>query len=121
MKHVGVPRLAAALAGTALLLVSGAVAAAYPERPIHMYIGSNPAGSTDMLGRVLAKSLEAELGQPVVVHNRTGAGGSVIITGLDASRNDQAVRKLGQAGGSARVDGAAVDVRDRAAVKKLVE
>jgi NAD(P)-dependent dehydrogenase (short-subunit alcohol dehydrogenase family) len=50
-----------------------------------------------------------------------GAGGSVMITGLDASRIDQAVRKLGQAGGSARVDGAAVDVRDRAAVKKLVD
>jgi NAD(P)-dependent dehydrogenase (short-subunit alcohol dehydrogenase family) len=50
-----------------------------------------------------------------------GAGGSVMITGLDASRIDQAVRKLGQSGGSARVDGAAVDVRDRAAVRKLVE
>jgi tripartite-type tricarboxylate transporter receptor subunit TctC len=57
-------------------------AAEYPTKPIHLYIGSNPAGSTDMLGRLLAKELEAELGQPVVVHNRTGAGGGVMAAQL---------------------------------------
>jgi NAD(P)-dependent dehydrogenase (short-subunit alcohol dehydrogenase family) len=49
------------------------------------------------------------------------SGGKVMITGRDASRLDRAVQKLGQAGEAARVDGAAVDVRDRAAVKRLVE
>lgn len=69
-------------AGAAVLSAPAAVAGSYPQRPIHMYIGSNPAGSTDMLGRVLAKELEAQLGQPVVVHNRTGAGGSVMAAQL---------------------------------------
>jgi tripartite-type tricarboxylate transporter receptor subunit TctC len=88
MTALRVSRSAAVLAAAALLLAAGAVAADYPQRPIHMYIGSNPAGSTDMLGRVLAESLEAELGQPVVVHNRTGAGGSVMAAQLKNAAPD---------------------------------
>jgi tripartite-type tricarboxylate transporter receptor subunit TctC len=87
MTSVAALRVAAAVAA-ALLLSTGAAASDYPQRPIHMYIGSNPAGSTDMLGRVLAKSLEAELGQPVVVHNRTGAGGSVMAAQLKNAAPD---------------------------------
>ncbi len=79
---------AALAVGIGLLAAAAAVAAEYPDRPIHMYIGSNPAGSTDMLGRVLAKALEAELGQPVVVHNRTGAGGSVMAAQLKNAAPD---------------------------------
>jgi tripartite-type tricarboxylate transporter receptor subunit TctC len=80
--------VAAVVAGASLLLACAAGAADYPRRPIHLYIGSNPAGSTDMLGRVLAKSLQAELGQPVVVHNRTGAGGSVMAAQLKNAAPD---------------------------------
>jgi tripartite-type tricarboxylate transporter receptor subunit TctC len=80
--------VAAVVAGASLLLACAAGAADYPQRPIHLYIGSNPAGSTDMLGRVLAKSLQAELGQPVVVHNRTGAGGSVMAAQLKNAAPD---------------------------------
>jgi tripartite-type tricarboxylate transporter receptor subunit TctC len=85
---MAVSRAAAIAAGAALLLTTSAIAADYPDRPIHIYIGSNPAGSTDMLGRVLAKALEAELGQPVVVHNRTGAGGSVMAAQLKNAAPD---------------------------------
>lgn len=60
----------------------------YPAKPINLYIGSTPAGSTDVLGRVLARSLEVVLGQPVVVHNRTGAGGGVMATQLLRSAPD---------------------------------
>lgn len=82
-------RAAAVLAaGVGVLLAATGTAAEYPQRPIHLYIGSNPAGSTDMLGRVLAKSLEAQLGQPVVVHNRTGAGGSVMAAQLKNAAPD---------------------------------
>ena len=65
-----------------------AAAADYPTKPITLYIGSTPAGSTDVLGRVLAKSLEDALGQPVVVQNRTGAGGGVMATRLESSPAD---------------------------------
>jgi len=87
--------LVAALVGrdwlaSACILAAAAVFAApvpaqpapYPSRPIDLYIGSAPSGSTDALGRVLARSLTGELGQPVVVHNSPGAGGAVMATHL---------------------------------------
>jgi tripartite-type tricarboxylate transporter receptor subunit TctC len=79
--------LRAAVVAAAALVVT-AVAADYPAAPIHLYIGSNPAGSTDMLGRVLARALEVELRQPVVVHNRTGAGGGVMAAQLRNAKPD---------------------------------
>ena len=77
-----------ALLALLALSLTPAAAADYPTKPIHLYIGSNPAGSTDTLGRVLAKALQSELGQPVVVHNRTGAGGGVMAAQLKSSLAD---------------------------------
>jgi tripartite-type tricarboxylate transporter receptor subunit TctC len=77
------------IAGAVSLAVSHAAAAAdYPSKAIDLYIGSAPAGSTDVLGRVLAKSLEDVLGQTVVVHNTPGAGGAVMATQLMSSVPD---------------------------------
>jgi tripartite-type tricarboxylate transporter receptor subunit TctC len=79
----------AALAAVAALAASAAALAAdFPAKPITLYIGSAPGGSTDVLGRVLAKSLQEALGQPVVVQNRTGAGGAVMATQLMQSAPD---------------------------------
>lgn len=70
------------LPAAASLLALSLPAGAYPDKPIDLYIGSAPSGSTDALGRVLARALEVELGQPVVVHNTPGAGGAVMATRL---------------------------------------
>ncbi len=48
------------------------------------------------------------------------AGASVVVTGLDKARLDQAVSELGRAGDAARVHGSVTDVRDRSAVDALV-
>lgn len=49
----------------------------WPTRPISFIIPFTAGGITDTMGRSLAKLLDARLGQPVVVDNRPGAGGSV--------------------------------------------
>lgn len=51
--------------------------AQYPERQITMVVPFGAGGSTDIVGRIAAQALSQRLGQPVVVDNRGGAGGTV--------------------------------------------
>jgi tripartite-type tricarboxylate transporter receptor subunit TctC len=67
----------------AVLLLAGATAshAAYPERTIQIVVPYTPGGTVDILARKLAERMSKAWGQPVVIVNRPGAGGSV---GADA-------------------------------------
>jgi tripartite-type tricarboxylate transporter receptor subunit TctC len=63
---------------TAAIAVFGAgLTVAYPTKPITLVVPFPPGGSTDIVGRVVADGLTKELGQPVVIENRGGAGGTV--------------------------------------------
>jgi tripartite-type tricarboxylate transporter receptor subunit TctC len=77
---------------TAALLASLPVAPrvlaqSYPDRPLRMIIPFPPGGPVDAGGRIIAMALAEVLGQPVVVDNRGGAGGSV---GVEAAAKSQA-------------------------------
>ncbi|HMO46469.1 MAG TPA: tripartite tricarboxylate transporter substrate binding protein [Rubrivivax sp.] len=63
-------------------------AGAYPNRPIKIMIGFPPGGSTDGPMRVLAESAARILEQPIVIENKTGAGGTMPATTLQSSAND---------------------------------
>jgi tripartite-type tricarboxylate transporter receptor subunit TctC len=52
-------------------------AAGFPERPITLIVPFAAGGPTDILARVMAEGLSRELGQPVVVENTPGAGGTI--------------------------------------------
>ena len=57
--------------------VPGAVSAAYPEKVISWIIPWSAGGRTDVAARIFAPALEKELGKPVIVVNKPGAGGVV--------------------------------------------
>ena len=73
MPHVTRRTLLGATAGLAL----ASPALAFPERALRIISGFPPGGLNDIICRALAQPLTAVLGQPVVVENRGGAGGSV--------------------------------------------
>ncbi|HET8747166.1 MAG TPA: tripartite tricarboxylate transporter substrate binding protein [Ramlibacter sp.] len=61
----------------AVLSFPGMAQDAYPTRPITMIVPFPPGGVADIVGRPLAATMEKTLNQPVVIVNRTGAGGAV--------------------------------------------
>lgn len=69
---------AAAIASGLALLATGPVQAQdYPAKPITIVVGYPPGGSTDLMGRLVGAELSTRLGQPVVVENLGGAGGTI--------------------------------------------
>src|SRR5687768_1139947 len=70
--------LAAALAALSLAIACPALAQSdYPNRTITLVIGFGAGGSTDIVGRIVARHLTEKLGQSVVVENKAGAGGTI--------------------------------------------
>ena len=72
-------RFAAAICLTvASLFVPGAaLAQTYPDRTVRVIVPFAAGGGSDVVGRALAQKLQDKFGQPFVVENRTGAGGSI--------------------------------------------
>ncbi|MBP6892954.1 MAG: tripartite tricarboxylate transporter substrate binding protein [Pseudacidovorax sp.] len=66
-----------ALAAASLFASTAAGADTWPSRPITLIVSFEPGGSTDISARAVAQALAGELKQPVVVENRTGAGGRI--------------------------------------------
>jgi tripartite-type tricarboxylate transporter receptor subunit TctC len=72
-----------------VLLISGAcLAQDYPSKPITMIVPFPPGGVADIVGRPLAAEMQKSLQQPVVIINRTGAGGAVGMAAVAKSAPD---------------------------------
>ncbi len=65
------------LLATAIGLALPTVLAAYPERPVTILVPFAPGGANDVVVRAIQQPLADALGQPIVVENRGGAGGSL--------------------------------------------
>ena len=69
---------AAALAAITLATTApAALAQAWPSKPIRLIIPFAPGGTTDIVARITGDKLGRELGQPVIIENRAGGGGTV--------------------------------------------
>jgi tripartite-type tricarboxylate transporter receptor subunit TctC len=75
---------AAALAASALTLLAPPALAAWPEKPIRVVVTFAAGGASDIVARAISEPLAKALGQPVIVDNKPGAGGT--LGGADVAR-----------------------------------
>ena len=84
---------------TVLALLAGVApihADTFPSRPITLIVPFPPGGSTDVAARIIADKMGAFLGQPVVVENIGGAGGSIAVGRLARATPDGYTIDIGQ-------------------------
>ncbi|MCC6472142.1 MAG: tripartite tricarboxylate transporter substrate binding protein [Burkholderiales bacterium] len=79
-------------------LAPAAAQAPYPNKPIRMVVAFPPGGGTDINARLIGASLQASLGQPVVIENRPGANGLVGTTQVAKSPADGYTLSMGAGG-----------------------
>ena len=85
-------------AALALLGIGGAGAQTYPSRPITIIAPFPPGGPSDALARILSGPLEAALGQPIVIENVGGAGGTIGAARVARAEPDGYTLLIGQWG-----------------------
>jgi len=88
--------LIAAIALALLAFVAPAAADTFPSRPITLIVPFPPGGSTDLAARLMADKMGAALGQPVIVENIGGAGGSIAVGRLARATPDGYTIDIGQ-------------------------
>jgi tripartite-type tricarboxylate transporter receptor subunit TctC len=70
------------------IVASAALAQTFPSKPIRIIVPFTPGSATDTMARPVADKLQTALGQPVLVENRPGAGGTIGIAALAKSPAD---------------------------------
>ena len=83
-KMIGILAMSALLVG----LIAGGAMAAWPEKPITVYVGWSAGGSSDTTSRAVAMEMEKELGEKILVTNVTGALGSIGATQVSKAPAD---------------------------------
>jgi len=91
-------KLLGAVAFATLAGIAGATAQSYPSRPITLVVPLAPGGSTDVIGRIMAEGMRGPLGQPVIVENVPGAGGTIGVGRIARAAPDGYTIGIGQWG-----------------------
>src|SRR5262247_3637189 len=85
-----------ALGLTLFAMVAAAEAQTYPSRTITLIVPFPPGGSTDTVARIMAEKMQSLLGQPVIIENVGGAGGSTAVGRLARAAADGYTIDIGQ-------------------------
>lgn len=86
------------LSAAVLSVASATAAAAYPEQPIRLTVGFPPGTGPDIVARTVGDQLSKEIGQPVVVENKAGAGGQIAAYSVARNAPDGYSILLGEVG-----------------------
>jgi len=70
------------------LAAGGADAQSWPDRPVHIVVPLTAGSATDVMARIVARQLSQQLGQPFIVENKPGAGGTIGTAAVARSRPD---------------------------------
>src|SRR3954470_21277396 len=89
-------RFLSALALMLFAAIASAQAQTYPVRSISLVVPFPPGGSTDAAARIMAERMRASLGQPIVIENVGGAGGSIAVGRVARSAPDGYTFDIGQ-------------------------
>ena len=71
-----------------VLLPSGAMAQAWPDKPVRIVVPLTAGSATDVMARIVAQRLSEQLGQPFLVDNRPGAGGTIGVGAVARAKPD---------------------------------
>jgi tripartite-type tricarboxylate transporter receptor subunit TctC len=96
LKGRSMRKFIAAITLAVLVGVSGAAAQTYPSRPITLVVPFPPGGSTDVVARIMAERMRPVLGQPVIIENVGGAGGSIAVGRVARAAPDGYTIDIGQ-------------------------
>jgi tripartite-type tricarboxylate transporter receptor subunit TctC len=91
-----VTKLILGFAGAMLALITSATAQTFPSRQITLIVPFPPGGSTDTAARILAEKMRPILGQPIIIENVGGAGGSIAVGRLARAPADGHTIDIGQ-------------------------
>jgi tripartite-type tricarboxylate transporter receptor subunit TctC len=89
-------KLAAAMAFAVASGVAGAMAQSYPSRPVTVIVPFAAGGVTDIVARIVGERMRTSLGQPTIVENVSGAGGTIGVTRLFRAAPDGYTVVVGQ-------------------------
>jgi tripartite-type tricarboxylate transporter receptor subunit TctC len=107
MNVAAMKRRAGAIGIAALALIAGPSrdaqaqadpAAAYPNRIVKLVVGFAAGGGNDIIARIISQKLEERLGQPVIIENKPGAGGSLAALAVRAAPPDGYTLLVGASG-----------------------
>ena len=85
-----------ALALTLFAGIAAVHAQGFPSRPVTLIVPFPPGGSTDVVARIMAEQMRPLLGQPVIIENVGGAGGSIAVGRLARAAPDGYTIDIGQ-------------------------